>query len=137
LLRRLGDRRRQRPDGNWGAETLHGFVRLARVVALERIGGQRANADFSAGSSAVGRELRRAAHSERGHARWEGESDAPKGRLCDLSCASHTVEEERMKESYSEGVATHADPESCGGDREVAVEALDRGTCAPAIEPRN
>ena len=52
-------------------------------------------------------------------------------------CASHTVEKERMKESYSEGVATHADPESCGGDREVAVEALDRGTCAPGIEPRN
>ena len=87
MLHRLGDRRRQRPDGNWGAETLHGFVRLARVGALERIGGQRANADFSAGSSAVGRELRRAAHSERGHARWEGESDAPKGRLCDLSAS--------------------------------------------------
>jgi hypothetical protein len=33
-----------------------------------------------------------------------------------------------MKESYSEGVTTHTDPESCGGDCEVAVEALDRGT---------
>ena len=59
------------------------------------------------------------------------------GPLCFLSCASHTVEEERMKESYSEGVANHADPESCGGDRKVAVEAFDRGTCGPAIEPRN
>lgn len=53
------------------------------------------------------------------------------------TCASHTVGKERMKESCSEGVAIHADPESCGGDREVAVEALDRGTCGPAIELRN
>jgi len=29
-----------------------------------------------------------------------------------------------MKESYVEGVASHNGPESCGGDREVAVEAL-------------
>lgn len=29
-----------------------------------------------------------------------------------------------MKESHSEGVANHADPESCGGAREGAVEAL-------------
>jgi len=29
-----------------------------------------------------------------------------------------------MKESHSEGVASHADLESCGGDRKVAVEAL-------------
>ena len=29
-----------------------------------------------------------------------------------------------MRESYSEGVAIHADPESCGGVREGAVEAL-------------
>ncbi|HUT58093.1 MAG TPA: DNA cytosine methyltransferase [Phycisphaerae bacterium] len=38
-----------------------------------------------AGSSAVGRELWRAVDFERGHARGEGESDAPEGRLCDLS----------------------------------------------------
>jgi hypothetical protein len=85
LLRRLVDRRRQRPDGTRGAETLHGFVRLALAAALERIGGQRANAHSRAGSSAVGRELWRAVDFEGGHARWEGESDAPKGRLCDLS----------------------------------------------------
>jgi hypothetical protein len=29
-----------------------------------------------------------------------------------------------MRESCSEGVAIHADPESCGGDRKGAVEAL-------------
>ncbi len=29
-----------------------------------------------------------------------------------------------MRESHSEGVANHADPESCGGIREGAVEAL-------------
>jgi len=29
-----------------------------------------------------------------------------------------------MKESYDEGLATHIDPESCGGIREGAVEAL-------------
>jgi hypothetical protein len=29
-----------------------------------------------------------------------------------------------MKESYGEGVATHADPESCVGNRKVAGEAL-------------
>ena len=29
-----------------------------------------------------------------------------------------------MKESYGEGVATHTGPESCGGAREDAVEAL-------------
>jgi RNA-directed DNA polymerase len=29
-----------------------------------------------------------------------------------------------MKESYGEGVATHADPESCGAVREDGVEAL-------------
>ena len=28
-----------------------------------------------------------------------------------------------MKESYGEGVATHTDPESCGGAREGAAEA--------------
>ena len=29
-----------------------------------------------------------------------------------------------MKVSYDEGVASHVGPESCGGDREVVVEAL-------------
>jgi len=29
-----------------------------------------------------------------------------------------------MKESYGEGLATHADPESCGADCEGGVEAL-------------
>jgi hypothetical protein len=29
-----------------------------------------------------------------------------------------------MRESYSEGLASHADPESCAGDREVVGEAL-------------
>lgn len=29
-----------------------------------------------------------------------------------------------MKESYGEGLATHADPESCGVTRECGVEAL-------------
>src|SRR6266852_8337158 len=29
-----------------------------------------------------------------------------------------------MKESYGEGLATHADPESCGAAREGGVEAL-------------
>ena len=29
-----------------------------------------------------------------------------------------------MKESYGEGLATHADPESCGATREGSVEAL-------------
>jgi hypothetical protein len=28
-----------------------------------------------------------------------------------------------MKESYRKGVANHPDPEFCGGNREVAVEA--------------
>ena len=82
-------------------------MRLARVVALERIGGQRANADFSAGSSAVGRELRRAAHSERGHARWEGESDAPKGRLCDLSAGKYICIREFIWPARLGGQALH------------------------------
>ena len=34
-------------------------------------------------------------------------------------------------------MANHSDPESCGIHREVEVEALDRGTDRPAIEPRN
>jgi hypothetical protein len=37
----------------------------------------------------------------------------------------------RMKEPYTEGLAIHGDPEPCGGAREDAAEALDRGTCRP------
>ena len=40
-----------------------------------------------------------------------------------------------MKESYSEGLAIHAGPESCGAAREGGVEAqgllqLEEGSCA-------
>ena len=42
-----------------------------------------------------------------------------------------------MQEPHSEGVANHADLESCAGDGDIAGEALDRGTGGPAIEPRN
>jgi RNA-directed DNA polymerase len=42
-----------------------------------------------------------------------------------------------MRELHVEGVAIHDDPEPCGGIREDAVEAWDRGTCGPGIEPRN
>jgi hypothetical protein len=42
-----------------------------------------------------------------------------------------------MKELHVEGLATHDGPESCGGAREGAAEAFDRGTCGPGIEPRN
>ena len=37
-----------------------------------------------------------------------------------------------MREPYSEGLASHADPESCAGDREVAREAL-TGACAGRV----
>lgn len=42
-----------------------------------------------------------------------------------------------MKVRYSEGLANHADPESCGGCREATIEALTGETGRPAIEPRN
>lgn len=42
-----------------------------------------------------------------------------------------------MREPYVDGVAIHDDPESCGGAREGAVEAFDRGTSRLGIEPRN
>jgi hypothetical protein len=42
-----------------------------------------------------------------------------------------------MKTLCIEGVATHDGPEPCVGARKGADEALDRGTCRPAIEPRN
>jgi len=42
-----------------------------------------------------------------------------------------------MREPHVEGPATHDDPESCGGAREGAAEAFDRGTGGPGIEPRN
>jgi hypothetical protein len=45
--------------------------------------------------------------------------------------------EEEMKELYTEGVATHGDPELCVGDPQGRSEAL-AGACAGrAIEPRN
>src|SRR5271167_1014183 len=42
-----------------------------------------------------------------------------------------------MREPYVEGPATHDDSELCGGAREDAAEAFDRGTDGPAIEPRS
>jgi len=45
--------------------------------------------------------------------------------------------EEEMRELYIEGVAIHGGPEPCVGVREGVGEVLDRGTCRPAIEPRN
>ena len=42
-----------------------------------------------------------------------------------------------MKESYGEGLATHAGPESCAFDRKVEGEALTGGSVSRAIEPRN
>jgi len=45
--------------------------------------------------------------------------------------------EKEMKELYIEGVATHDDPESCGGARKDAGEALTGAHVGRAIEPRN
>jgi hypothetical protein len=42
-----------------------------------------------------------------------------------------------MKESCTEGLAIHSDPEPCVGDPQGRSEALDRGVRRPAIEPRN
>ena len=42
-----------------------------------------------------------------------------------------------MKELYGEGLATHADPESCVGSRKGAGEALTGAHAGRAIEPRN
>jgi len=42
-----------------------------------------------------------------------------------------------MQESDTEGVATHGGPELCGPAREGGAEALARGTCGQANEPRN
>jgi hypothetical protein len=39
-----------------------------------------------------------------------------------------------MRTLYVEGVAIHDGPEPCVGTREGVGEALDRGTCRPAIE---
>ena len=41
-----------------------------------------------------------------------------------------------MRESYRKGVANHPGPEPCEGDREAALEALDRGICGLGIELR-
>ncbi len=42
-----------------------------------------------------------------------------------------------MEELYTEGVATHGDPESCVVVREGAGEALTGARAGRAIEPRN
>jgi hypothetical protein len=42
-----------------------------------------------------------------------------------------------MRTLYVEGVAIHDGPEPCVVVCEDGGEALDRGTCRPAIEPRN
>ena len=42
-----------------------------------------------------------------------------------------------MKVRYGKELANHSGPESCGGHREVSVEALTGETGRPAIEPRN
>jgi hypothetical protein len=44
--------------------------------------------------------------------------------------------EKEMKELYGEGLATHADPESCVGSRKGAGEALTGAHVGRAIEPR-
>jgi hypothetical protein len=42
-----------------------------------------------------------------------------------------------MQTLYIEGLAIHDDPESCGGVREGAAEALTGVRAGSAIEPRN
>ena len=42
-----------------------------------------------------------------------------------------------MKEPHSEGVANHADLESCAGDGDIAGEALTEALVGGAMEPRN
>jgi hypothetical protein len=42
-----------------------------------------------------------------------------------------------MKELYTEGVATHGDPELCVGDPQGRSEALAGARAGRAIEPRN
>ena len=42
-----------------------------------------------------------------------------------------------MQESHGEGVASHTDPESCGGVRKGDGEALTGACAGRAIEPRN
>jgi len=42
-----------------------------------------------------------------------------------------------MKGSYIEDLANHGGPELCVGVPQGRSEALDRGACRPAIEPRN
>jgi len=45
--------------------------------------------------------------------------------------------EEEMEELYTEGVATHGDPESCVVARKGGGEALTGARAGRAIEPRN
>jgi hypothetical protein len=42
-----------------------------------------------------------------------------------------------MKELHRKDLANHPGPEPCGGGREAAPEALDRGICGRDIELRN
>jgi hypothetical protein len=42
-----------------------------------------------------------------------------------------------MKESYSEGLATHAGPESCGCRREVVLEALTGVHAGSVLSPES
>src|SRR5678816_1148193 len=44
--------------------------------------------------------------------------------------------EKEMKELYGEGLATHADPESCAGSHQGTGEALTGAHAGRAIEPR-
>jgi len=43
----------------------------------------------------------------------------------------------RMKEPYTEGLATHGDPESCVASRKGRGEVLTGACAGSAIEPRN
>ena len=42
-----------------------------------------------------------------------------------------------MKESYTEGLASHSDPESCGGVRKDAAEALTGAHTGRVLSPEN
>ena len=42
-----------------------------------------------------------------------------------------------MKESYAEGLASHGDPESCGGVRKDAAEALTGAHTGRVLSPEN
>ena len=46
------------------------------------------------------------------------------GLRCHIQCAGETGSKEKMRELYTEGLASHGDPESCAGVRKGAGEAL-------------